>query len=70
VEVEEVLHADDERLVARARFRGRGATSHVEVDRVLFYSYRIRDGLLAYTRAFEDEESARRDAGIADRGGA
>ncbi len=64
VEVEEVMHVDDERIVARARFRGRGATSQVEVDRVLFYSYRIRDGLLAYTRAFEDEESARRDAGL------
>jgi peroxiredoxin (alkyl hydroperoxide reductase subunit C) len=67
VEVEEMLYVDDKRLVARARFRGRGAKSRVEVDRVLYYSYRFRDdGRLVYTRAFDDEETARRDAGVAE----
>jgi ketosteroid isomerase-like protein len=65
-ELEEVLYADDERIVARARFRGRGAGSGVEVDRLVFYSLRMRDGLLAYVRAFDDEASARRDLGLDD----
>jgi ketosteroid isomerase-like protein len=64
VELEELLYVDEERLVARTRFRGRGSKSGIEVDRVIYYSYRYRDGLLAYTRGFDDEESARRDAGL------
>ena len=68
VEIEEVLHADDERMVARARFRGRGESSRIEVDRRLFYSNRFRDGMLAYTRAFDDELAARRDAALGDEG--
>ena len=35
IALEEILYADDERIVARARFRGRGAGSGVEVDRVV-----------------------------------
>jgi hypothetical protein len=65
-ELEEVLYADDERIVARACFRGRGAGSGVEVDRLVFYSLRMRDGLLAYVGAFDDEASARRDLGLDD----
>jgi ketosteroid isomerase-like protein len=64
IALEEILYADDERIVARARFRGRGAGSGVEVDRVVFYSYRMRDGMLAYSRAFDDAASARRDLGL------
>ena len=64
IEVEEILYADDDRIVARARFRGRGAGSGAEVDRVVFYSYRMRDGRLAYSRAFEDAASARCDLGL------
>lgn len=66
IELEEVLYADEERIVGRARFRGRGAGSGVEVDRMFFYAYRMREGLLAYSHAFEDEASARRDLGLGD----
>lgn len=66
VRVEEVLYVDEERVVARARFRGRGGGSGVEVDRVVFYAFRVRDELLAYCRAFDDEHSARADLGIGD----
>ena len=68
IALEEILYADDERIVARARFRGRGAGSGVEVDRVVFYSYRMRDGMLAYSRAFDDQASARRDLGLGEGG--
>jgi ketosteroid isomerase-like protein len=64
VRLEEVLYVDDERVVARARFRGRGAGSGVEVDRVVFYAFRIRDEQLAYCHAFDDEASARGDLGL------
>jgi ketosteroid isomerase-like protein len=65
IEVEEILYVDDDRMVARARFRGRGEGSGVEVDRVVFYSQRVRDGKLVYLRPFDDEASARRDLGLA-----
>jgi ketosteroid isomerase-like protein len=64
IALEEILYADDERVVARARFRGRGEGSGVEVDRLVFFAYRIRDGMLVYSRAFDDEASARRDLGL------
>jgi ketosteroid isomerase-like protein len=66
VQVEDVRHVDEERVLARARFRGRGRGSGVEVDRVVFYAFRIRDGLLVYCRAFDDEPSARADLGLGD----
>ena len=64
IEIEEFLHADDGRVVLRVRFVGRGAESGIEVDRTLFYAYRMRDGLLVYSRAWDDEASARRDLGL------
>jgi ketosteroid isomerase-like protein len=66
VSVEEVLYVDDERIMARARFRGRGKGSGVEVDRVVFYAFRIRDDLLVYCRALDDEASARADLSLGD----
>jgi ketosteroid isomerase-like protein len=66
IELEEVLHVDSERVLARTRFHGRGAGSGAEVDRMVFYVFRIRDGLLEYTRAFDDEASARRELGLTD----
>jgi ketosteroid isomerase-like protein len=65
--LEEILHVDEERLVARARFVGRGAGSGIEIDRVVFYAFRIRDDQLRYCRAFDDEASARADLGLGDR---
>ena len=64
IEIEEILHADDEVIVLRGRFRGRGAESGVEVDRVVYYHLRLADGLLTYIRGFDDEAAARRDAGL------
>jgi ketosteroid isomerase-like protein len=64
IDVEEFLHADDERLVFRARFIARGAASGIEIDRVVFYAARIEDDMLAYLRSHDDEASARRDLGL------
>jgi ketosteroid isomerase-like protein len=65
--LEEILHVDETRVVARARFVGRGAGSGIEIDRVVFYAFRIRDRQLRYCRAFDDEASARADLGLDDR---
>ena len=64
VEVEEILYADDEHSLLRARFHARGSGSGIEVDRLVYYHLRVTDGLLAYIRGFDDEASARRDAGL------
>jgi ketosteroid isomerase-like protein len=66
VEIEEIRHVDEERVVAKARFRGRGRGSGIEVDRVVFFAFRIRDELLVYSHAFDDEASARADLGLDD----
>jgi ketosteroid isomerase-like protein len=66
IDVEEFLCVDEERLVFRARFRGRGAASGIEVDRVVFYAARIEQELLVYLRAHDDERPARRDLGFDD----
>ena len=64
VEIEEIIHADDERLLFRGRFRARGAESGIEVDRIVYYHLRMTDGRLAYIRGFADQTAARRDAGL------
>ena len=66
VEIEEVLHADDDRILLRARFHGRGGGSGIEVDRVVYYAYRLMDGRLTYSRAHETVDEARRDLGLPD----
>ena len=66
IEIEEFPHADEERLVFRARFRALGAASGIEVDRVVFYAARIGDEMLVYLRAHDDEDSARRDLDLDD----
>jgi ketosteroid isomerase-like protein len=38
----------------------------VEVDRVVFYAFRIQEEQLIYCRAFDDEPSARADLGLVD----
>jgi ketosteroid isomerase-like protein len=64
VEIEEVLHDEGERLVFRARFRGRGQGSGIEVDRVIFYVFDIRDEKLLRTRPFDTLEQAWAAAGL------
>jgi ketosteroid isomerase-like protein len=64
IDVEEILHADEGRVVLRGRFRARGAESGVDVDQLVYYHFKIADGLLVYIRGFPDRESAWRDAGL------
>jgi ketosteroid isomerase-like protein len=66
IDIEELLHADEQRLVFRARFKARGAASGIEIDRVVFYAARIEDEMLSYLRAHDDERSARADLGLED----
>lgn len=64
VDIEEVLHDAGDTLLARARFRGRGAGSGIEVDRELFYVAEIRDDMLLRLRPFDSLPEARRAVGI------
>jgi ketosteroid isomerase-like protein len=65
-EIEEILYVDAERALLRVRFAGRGAESGVEVNRILFQAYRLREGRLIYSRGHDDEASARHDLGLTD----
>lgn len=66
VEIEDALHADEGSQLLRVRFAGRGAGSGIEVDRTLYLAYRFREGRLSYSRAWDDESSARADLGLDD----
>ncbi len=64
IEVEEVIAQRPGAVVARARFRGRGTGSGVEVDRVVFYVFGIDDGLLRSIRPFDSEAEALAASGL------
>ena len=66
VEIEEVLYDVDPVFVARARFRGLGGTSGIEVDRVLYYVAEVEDGMLRVLRPFDELDEARSAAGLED----
>ncbi len=66
IEIEEILHADDEHVVFRGRFSARGVESGVEIDQPVYYHLRMADRLLTYIHGFAEEEPARRDAGLVD----
>lgn len=63
IELEEVLWEVPDTLVMKARFRGKGEGSGVEVDRVLFYVMRLRGEKLVYTKTFDTPEEALEAAG-------
>jgi ketosteroid isomerase-like protein len=62
VELEEFLEEEEDgRLLARARFRGRGGASGIEIDRPVFYVFDIDDkDLLTRLRPFDSEEQTRK----------
>ena len=64
LEMEEVLFDDDDVLITRARFAGRGRGSGIEVDRRLFYVQELRDHKLLRQRPFETESEAFVAAGV------
>jgi ketosteroid isomerase-like protein len=66
VEIEEIIHEADDLLLTRVRFRGRGAVSGVEVDRVIYYVAEIEDQMLRVLRPFDELEEAQRAAGLVD----
>jgi ketosteroid isomerase-like protein len=63
IELEEVVWEAPGTLVLKARFRGKGQGSGVEVDRVLFYVMRIQDQMLVFTKAFDTADEALAEAG-------
>jgi hypothetical protein len=63
IDLEEVVWEVPDAFVLRARFRGKGAGSGVEVDRVLFYVMRLKDDKLIFTKTFDTPEEALAAAG-------
>ena len=64
IEIEEIVSADIGRVVARARFHGRGAGSGADADRTVFYLFELEDDLLRSIRPFETEAEAMDAAGL------
>lgn len=64
VDIEDVLHDAGDTLIARARFRGRGAISGIELDRTVFYVAEVRVGRLRRLRPFDQLTDARGAAGL------
>jgi ketosteroid isomerase-like protein len=66
IDWEEVEAERGDTMLVRVRFRGRGGTSGVEVDRTIFYVLELRDQKLVRSRPFEDRAEARAASGIGD----
>lgn len=64
IDVEDVVYDADDIVIARVRFRARGAGSGVELDRALFYVFELREGKAERIRPFDDQASARRAASL------
>lgn len=64
IDWEEVEAESEGTLVVRVRFRGRGGTSGVEVDRTIFYVLEVDDRLLKRIRPFDSADEAFEAAGI------
>lgn len=67
IELEETEHVSTRGgrwlVVARARFRGMGGASGVEVDRVVHYAIDVEDDLLLRIRPYDSEAEALAAAG-------
>jgi ketosteroid isomerase-like protein len=66
VEMEEVIHADDERVVGVVRDRGRLPGSDAEISNVFFNVFTFRDGRIARLSFHTDRSSALAAAGLPD----
>jgi ketosteroid isomerase-like protein len=64
LEPEEILYDKDDVLIVKTRFRGRGGSSGIEVDRVFVYIQELRDGKLLRQRPFDTEDEAFAAAGV------
>ena len=60
----EVLHDDDELLVVCELLRGRGRSSHAEVEMRVFSVYRLDHGKVRKRQAFTEREEALKAAGL------
>jgi ketosteroid isomerase-like protein len=56
--LEEILYDGGDTMIARARFRGVGSGSGVEIDRTLIYAMTLRDGKLLRILPFDSLEEA------------
>ncbi len=66
VDIEEVIHADDERVVCVVRDRGRIRGSDAEVSNRFFNAFTFRDGRIARLSFHTDMSRALAAAGLPD----
>jgi ketosteroid isomerase-like protein len=62
----EVLHDEDDLLVVCELLRGRGRSSHAEVEMTVFSVYRLDQGKVRKREAFTEREAALEAAGLSD----
>ena len=58
--------AGENGVFARVRFTGTSTGADLPFDQIWGYHCRVRDGQLAYFRAYLNVDDARRDAGVGD----
>lgn len=68
VELEEVINADQDRVIAFVRERARTKTG-LEVDERHSELYAVRNGKIVYRKGFSDADEALREAGMNSRDG-
>jgi ketosteroid isomerase-like protein len=64
VTLDEVLHDEDDLLVVCELLRGRGRSSHVDVEMRVFSLYRLDQGRVRKREAFTEREDALKAAGL------
>jgi ketosteroid isomerase-like protein len=64
VEPEEFIHAGPEHVVVPLRLSGRGKTSGIDVDMLLYEVFTIRDGKIVERRPFRDRALALEAVGL------
>jgi ketosteroid isomerase-like protein len=64
VTLDEVLHDEDDLLVVCELLRGRGRSSHVDVEMRVFSLYRLDQGRVRKREAFTEREDALKTAGL------
>jgi ketosteroid isomerase-like protein len=68
VQPEEFMHADDDQVLTALRLRGRGKSSGVDVDMLLYEAITIRNGKLVGRRAYRNRAEALEAVGLSEQG--
>jgi ketosteroid isomerase-like protein len=65
-DIERIVDVDESSVLLIARHRARGRASGIEVEDDVFWLYRLREGKIAYVRAFETRAEALETLGLTE----